>query len=111
MPQCVFVAVCSMPVEYCEWDPQFKKCKVWFAENWKGVYPDVEEDGLLELMTRCVPSWPEQLTLQSRATLCSARTPGRRLHRSVCDLAAVTLLQERRWQEREQESTFNDLVT
>ena len=40
-----------MPSEYCEWDPSFKKCQVWFAANYKDLYPDVAEDGLVELMT------------------------------------------------------------
>ena len=47
----IFDAVCSMPSEYCEWDPSFKKCQVWFAANYKDLYPDVAEDGLVELMT------------------------------------------------------------
>ncbi|KAL1518561.1 hypothetical protein AB1Y20_002849 [Prymnesium parvum] len=47
-----YCPVCSAPFEYCEWGPDFKKCKAWFAENWQSVYPDVEEDGLLELMTK-----------------------------------------------------------
>ncbi|KAL3929864.1 MAG: hypothetical protein SGPRY_001780, partial [Prymnesium sp.] len=42
----------NAPFEYCEWGPDFKKCKAWFAENWQQAFPEVEEDGLAELMTK-----------------------------------------------------------
>ena len=45
-------AVCTMPCEYCEWGPKFKECKEWFSSSCKEIYPDLEEDGLAELMQR-----------------------------------------------------------
>ena len=46
-------AVCTLPVEYCEWDPLFGKCKEWLDGGaWKELYPDLDEDGLAEMMTR-----------------------------------------------------------
>ncbi|XP_038060844.1 density-regulated protein-like [Patiria miniata] len=29
----VYCGVCSMPVEYCEFNPAYKDCKKWLAEN------------------------------------------------------------------------------
>ena len=46
-------AVCTSPFEFCEWGPDFAKCKAHFQENYEQAFPDVDgEDELLELMTR-----------------------------------------------------------
>jgi len=48
-----YCPTCTAPFEYCEWGPDFAKCKAWFTENWTSAYPDVAEgDELVELMTR-----------------------------------------------------------
>ena len=41
---------CSMPFEFCEWQPLFKKCKERFPEVYKEAFPDVQDEGLEELM-------------------------------------------------------------
>ena len=33
--------MCSLPFEYCEWGPQFPKCKEWFQGNFQRYYPEV----------------------------------------------------------------------
>ena len=33
--------MCSLPFEYCEWGPQFPKCKEWFQGNFQRFYPEV----------------------------------------------------------------------
>lgn len=46
-------SVCSLPFEFCEWNPLFKKCKDNFEQNWKTHFPDVQgDDELVQLMTR-----------------------------------------------------------
>lgn len=46
-------AVCSLPFEFCEWGPNFKKCKESFGQNYQKHFPDVAGDEeLLALMTR-----------------------------------------------------------
>jgi density-regulated protein DRP1 len=53
IPNVAYCPVSSLPFEFCEWDPQFKKCKANFEENWKTYYPDVEGDEeLAALMSR-----------------------------------------------------------
>ena len=42
--------ICSMPFEFCEWQPLSKKCMERFPEVYKEHYPDVNEEGLQELM-------------------------------------------------------------
>ena len=41
------VAVCSLPVEYCEFQPSFDKCKEALVRNWPTSFPDVTADGAL----------------------------------------------------------------
>ena len=36
--------VCSMPFEFCEWGPLFKKCKENFEENEKVVASEIESE-------------------------------------------------------------------
>ena len=37
----LYCQVCSMPAEYCEFGPDFEKCKPWLVENAPHVYPDI----------------------------------------------------------------------
>ena len=47
-----YCPIADVPFEYCEFFPDFKRSKAWFTENWKEVYPEVEEGtALIELMT------------------------------------------------------------
>lgn len=32
-------AVCSLPAEYCEFGPEFEKCKPWLIKNAPELYP------------------------------------------------------------------------
>lgn len=34
-------AVCSMPAEYCEFSPDFEKCKPWLIKNVPDLYPQL----------------------------------------------------------------------
>ncbi|KAH7526810.1 hypothetical protein JRO89_XSUnG0052500 [Xanthoceras sorbifolium] len=40
----LYCAVCSLPAEYCEFGPDFEKCKPWLIQNAPGLYPDLTED-------------------------------------------------------------------
>lgn len=43
-PQPVLVQycqVCSFPAEYCEFGPEFDKCKPWLIQNAPDLYPDL----------------------------------------------------------------------
>ena len=43
----------GLPFEYCEFVPEFPKCKEWFQQNYQSFYPEVSEEAeLTELMTR-----------------------------------------------------------
>lgn len=49
--------MCGLPFEYCEWGPQFPKCKEWFQANFQRFYPeigtaDLAHDDVVTLMTR-----------------------------------------------------------
>ena len=49
--------MCSLPFEYCEWGPQFPKCKEWFQGNFQRFYPevgtaDLAHEDVVALMTR-----------------------------------------------------------
>lgn len=45
--------VCTAPFEFCEWGPEFARCKARFQEHYQQSFPDVSgEEELLELMTR-----------------------------------------------------------
>lgn len=46
-----YCPISSLPFEYCEFSPLFKKCRENFEANYEEYYPDVEgEEGLAELM-------------------------------------------------------------
>ena len=50
---CAARAVSGLPFEYCEFVPEFPKCKEWFQQNYQSFYPEVSEEAeLTELMTR-----------------------------------------------------------
>jgi len=44
-----YCGVCTVPVEYCEFGPDYKACKKWFAANWRSVLPGGEANALLGL--------------------------------------------------------------
>ncbi|KAJ4958180.1 hypothetical protein NE237_025291 [Protea cynaroides] len=37
----MYCPVCSLPAEYCEFGPNFEKCKPWLIENASELYPDL----------------------------------------------------------------------
>jgi len=37
----LYCAVCSLPAEYCEFGPDFEKCKPWLVQNAPELYPDL----------------------------------------------------------------------
>lgn len=37
----LYCAVCSLPAEYCEFGPDFEKCKPWLIKNAPDLYPDL----------------------------------------------------------------------
>lgn len=39
------VAVCTLPLEYCEFQPTFDKCKEQVVANWATHFPDVTATG------------------------------------------------------------------
>ncbi|KAJ0031598.1 translation machinery-associated protein 22-like [Pistacia vera] len=40
----LYCAVCSLPAEYCEFGPDFEKCKPWLIQNAPDLYPDLTKD-------------------------------------------------------------------
>lgn len=41
-PVCVlYCSICSLPAEYCEFGPDFEKCKPWLIQNVPNLYPDL----------------------------------------------------------------------
>ncbi|EXB38849.1 hypothetical protein L484_027283 [Morus notabilis] len=40
----LYCAVCSLPAEYCEFGPDFEKCKPWLIQNAPDLYPDLVKD-------------------------------------------------------------------
>ncbi|WCJ42690.1 Translation machinery-associated protein 22 [Euphorbia peplus] len=40
----LYCGVCSLPAEYCEFGPDFAKCKPWLVENAPDLYPDLIKD-------------------------------------------------------------------
>ncbi|XP_030530749.1 translation machinery-associated protein 22 [Rhodamnia argentea] len=40
----LYCAVCSLPAEYCEFGPDFEKCKPWLLKNAPELYPDLLKD-------------------------------------------------------------------
>ncbi|WOH11442.1 hypothetical protein DCAR_0830929 [Daucus carota subsp. sativus] len=39
-----YCGVCGLPAEYCEFGPDFEKCKPWLIRNAPDVYPDLIKD-------------------------------------------------------------------
>lgn len=39
--QVLYCQVCTLPAEYCEFGPDFGKCKPWLIENAPELYPDL----------------------------------------------------------------------
>ncbi|XP_043722276.1 translation machinery-associated protein 22-like isoform X1 [Telopea speciosissima] len=37
----LYCPACSLPAEYCEFGPDFEKCKPWLIENAPDLYPDL----------------------------------------------------------------------
>eukprot|EP00262_Sarcandra_glabra_P017582 TRINITY_DN605_c0_g3_i1.p1 TRINITY_DN605_c0_g3~~TRINITY_DN605_c0_g3_i1.p1 ORF type:complete len:196 (-),score=43.10 TRINITY_DN605_c0_g3_i1:258-845(-) len=37
----LYCAACSLPAEYCEFGPDFEKCKPWLIQNAPDIYPDL----------------------------------------------------------------------
>lgn len=42
----LYCGVCSLPAEYCEFGPDFEKCKPWLIQNATGLYPDLLKGGI-----------------------------------------------------------------
>lgn len=42
--QVLYCAVCSLPAEYCEFGPDFEKCKPWIIQNAPHLYPDLVKE-------------------------------------------------------------------
>jgi density-regulated protein DRP1 len=40
-PTILYCAVCGLPPEYCEFGPNFEKCKPWILEHCPEVYPNL----------------------------------------------------------------------
>ncbi|CAM6023438.1 unnamed protein product [Sphagnum balticum] len=40
----LYCPVCSLPAEYCEFGPDFEKCKPWLIKNAPELYPDLVKD-------------------------------------------------------------------
>jgi len=39
----LYCAVCALPAEYCEFGPNFEKCKPWLLENCPELYPALSQ--------------------------------------------------------------------
>ncbi|KDO80119.1 hypothetical protein CISIN_1g028409mg [Citrus sinensis] len=37
----LYCSICSLPAEYCEFGPDFEKCKPWLIKNAPELYPDL----------------------------------------------------------------------
>ncbi|XP_076943257.1 translation machinery-associated protein 22-like [Bidens hawaiensis] len=40
----LYCGVCGLPAEYCEFGPDFDKCKPWLAQHAPGLYPELIQD-------------------------------------------------------------------
>ncbi|KAL9254668.1 Translation machinery-associated protein 22-like protein [Drosera capensis] len=40
-----YCGICGLPVEYCEFGPDFEKCKPWLIQNAPDAYPDLVSKG------------------------------------------------------------------
>lgn len=48
MSEILYCGVCGLPPEYCEFGPDFNKCKPWIAANCPEIYPDLKLDEVTE---------------------------------------------------------------
>lgn len=48
MSEILYCGVCGLPPEYCEFGPDFNKCKPWIAANCPEIYPDLKLDEATE---------------------------------------------------------------
>lgn len=39
--QVLYCGVCGLPAEYCEFGPDFEKCKPWLIQHAAEIYPDL----------------------------------------------------------------------
>ena len=37
----LYCGVCGLPAEYCEFGPDFEKCKPWLIQNAPNLYPQL----------------------------------------------------------------------
>lgn len=37
----LYCGVCGLPPEYCEFNPDFEKCKPWILQNCPNIYPEL----------------------------------------------------------------------
>jgi hypothetical protein len=45
-----YATVCSLPAEYCEYGPDFEKCKPWLIKNAPELYPQLVQGKTSERM-------------------------------------------------------------
>jgi hypothetical protein len=60
--QVIYCGVCGLPPEYCEFGPDFEKCKPWIQANCPSVYPElfgrllfVWSSGHVRCLCSCTP--------------------------------------------------------
>ncbi|XP_002976413.2 translation machinery-associated protein 22, partial [Selaginella moellendorffii] len=44
----LYCGVCSLPPEYCEFGPDFEKCKPWLVENASDLYPELVKEKIAQ---------------------------------------------------------------
>eukprot|EP00252_Welwitschia_mirabilis_P016235 TRINITY_DN3580_c0_g1_i1.p1 TRINITY_DN3580_c0_g1~~TRINITY_DN3580_c0_g1_i1.p1 ORF type:complete len:195 (+),score=44.43 TRINITY_DN3580_c0_g1_i1:329-913(+) len=44
--QVLYCQVCGLPAEYCEFGPDFEKCKPWLIQNAPHLYPDLVKEAM-----------------------------------------------------------------
>ncbi|XP_021668461.2 translation machinery-associated protein 22 [Hevea brasiliensis] len=44
----LYCPICSFPAEYCEFGPDFEKCKPWLIQNAPDLYPDLVKEANLK---------------------------------------------------------------
>jgi hypothetical protein len=54
----LYCGVCGLPAEYCEFGPDFERCKPWLRAHAPGVYPDELIASSSSGSSRGVPSLP-----------------------------------------------------
>ncbi|KAL4589510.1 hypothetical protein LXL04_002417 [Taraxacum kok-saghyz] len=47
--QVLYCGVCGLPAEYCEFGPDFEKCKPWLIQNAADIYPDLQDANAKEV--------------------------------------------------------------